>query len=165
MRRLSASCCHLTLCSSSLNAIKTTFTSNCHADGATNTLFFSAPPAHFLLTPTYYLSFCPGRAWFFLNCQSGPTVNISSIALRLLNRFRASRGKSRIPISDSHAEPFFGKYYCCQTSTLRWPQKNSPFKPSFFSHKVPSPPFGFQKLEVIYVYLGIPVGVFFSFSN
>lgn len=55
---------------------------------------------------------------------------------------------------------FSANIIAARTSTLRWPQDNSPFNPSFFLIKFLSFEFIFaksSKLEVISVYLSIPV--------
>ena len=98
-------------------------------------LSLSVPPPHHhhLLTPKYHLFFC--HCVSFLDCWSGPTVNISSIALQFLNRFTASQGESRIPISDSHAEPFRQILFLPGLHPLLGPN-NLPYNP-LFPHTAP----------------------------
>lgn len=135
--------------SSSQNNIETVFTSLHHDRKVTLTIYFASFSfhSHFLiasplLTPKYRLFFCHCES--FLDCWSGPTVNISSIALPFLNRFTASQGESRIPISDSHAEPFRQILFLPDLHPLLGPN-NLPFNPPFL---IPLLPFFLQNLQV-----------------
>lgn len=58
------------------------------------------------------------------------------------------RGKAEFP-SQILMWSVFGKYYCCQTSTLCWPQNNSPFSPIFI---ISSLPFFLPNLHALFTY-------------
>lgn len=147
MRRLSASlcasCCHLTLCSSSLNAIKTTFTSNCHADRATNTLFFSAPQhtsysrQHIIL-----VSVLAERGFFGLPVWSHcKYFQYSITAPKSLQSLPGEKQNSHLRFS---CRAFFRQILLLPDLHPPLAPEELTFQTLLFSHKVPSPPLGFK---------------------
>lgn len=114
---------------------------------------FSLSLTHFpLLTPKYYL-FSVIAASHFFDCLSGPTVNISSIALQILNHFTASQGEKLNSHLGFSCGVFSANIIAAGPPPSAGP-KTTHLSIPFFSHNLLFLFFcKICKLQVVYVYL------------